>query len=57
MRESTWNARQFQSSMRSEDREVDPIVEAVRRLQGDEGVHRVVDPENPSQETNWDPWG
>lgn len=56
MSDSTLNASQFQSTARGEGRQVDPILEAMRKLQGDESVHQVVDPESPTQEESWDPW-
>lgn len=50
------NAAQFHATAR-DGSNADPLLEATRRLQSDAAVRHVVDPENPGQEQDWDPWG
>lgn len=37
--------------------EASPLLEAARRLQGDDAVRTVTDPDRASYFDDWDPWG
>ena len=57
MTANTLNSSQFQAALGAESSTADPLLQAARRLLGDESVSLVVDPDGPAQEQDWDPWG